>query len=90
MLDITHVGTTCVDTKNGKLHLHNGLVVTEIKKSLLCISQITTEHAYLFEFTCDGFVIKHNRTGTVITLGERCSDLYVLRRRRNWGAAPKF
>lgn len=40
-------------------HLHNVLVVTEIKKSLLCISQITTEHAYLFEFTCDGFGIKH-------------------------------
>ncbi|KAL5715327.1 hypothetical protein ACHQM5_017160 [Ranunculus cassubicifolius] len=77
-LDITHVGTASIRANDQSLHLKNVLVVPEIKKNLLSVSQMTSDFPYTFEFSRDGFVIKNRRTGAVITSGQRHGDLYAL------------
>ncbi|RWR75576.1 Zinc finger, CCCH-type [Cinnamomum micranthum f. kanehirae] len=77
-LDITHIGTASVKHGRHELKLNNVLVVPDIKKNLLSVSQITSEYPYLFEFSCDGFVVKHRITGQLITTGARMGGLYSL------------
>ena len=47
-LDITHTGSACFKYGGHELQLNNVLVVPEIKKNLLSVSQITSEYPYLF------------------------------------------
>lgn len=56
-LDITHIGSTNVKVGDESLQLDNVLVVPSIKKNLLSVSQMTTDYAYVIEFSSDGFVI---------------------------------
>ena len=47
-IKITHVGPTALNVGNTKLALDNVLVVPEIKKNLLSVSQLTSDHPYIF------------------------------------------
>lgn len=77
-IKITHVGSTSLNVGNTQLALDNVLVVPEIKKNLLSVSQLTSDHPYIFEFSSTGFVIKNRDTGSVIAMGRRSGDLYAL------------
>ncbi|KAK4481427.1 hypothetical protein RD792_012318 [Penstemon davidsonii] len=71
LLDISHIGTASIPLGNKSLKLKNVLVVPEIKKDLLSISQLTSEYPYTVEFSSSGFVIKDRNTRTVIASGNR-------------------
>ncbi|KAM7490397.1 hypothetical protein LguiA_033318 [Lonicera macranthoides] len=62
-----------------QLHINNVLVVPQIKKNLLFISQLTSEYPYIVEFNSLGFVIKDKKTKTLLASGNRSSGLYVLK-----------
>lgn len=76
-LDITHIGSASDPYGHNRLELNDVLVVPEIKKSLLSVSQMTTDHPYVFEFSSNGFEIKNRETRRVIAAGSRCGGLYA-------------
>lgn len=82
-LKITHIGDTVLHTDKNSVKLKNVLVVPEIKKNLLSVSQLTTDFPYMFEFTANNFVIKNRETGKVITTGTRNGGLYSLEPNQN-------
>ena len=57
-LDITHVSEGLIDTKEGSLKLNNILIVLEIKKNLLSVSQLTHDNACIIIFTANEFSIE--------------------------------
>ena len=57
-LPISHKGKNFLKTTQGKLHLNNTLVVPNLKKNLLSVSQLTNDNDCIFEFNSNGFVIK--------------------------------
>ena len=57
-LDITHVGEGLIDTKEGSLKLNNVLIVPEIKKNLLSVSQLTHDNACNIIFTTNEFFVE--------------------------------
>lgn len=57
-LNISHIGDTTIATGNNSLPLHNVLVVPNIKKNLISISQLTSDFPYDVTFSSCGFVIK--------------------------------
>ena len=77
-LNITHTGNTILHTGKNVVKLENVLVVPDIKKNLISVSQLTSDLPYLFEFTENGFVIKNRETGMVIAKGNRNGGLYSL------------
>lgn len=54
ILPITHVGETKINTTSSSIPLKNVLVVPNIKKDLLSVSQLTSEFPYTFEFSSVG------------------------------------
>ena len=54
-LDITHVGSALLNVGSGHLKLNNVLVVPNIKKNLISVSQLTSEYPYAIEFSSSGF-----------------------------------
>lgn len=82
-LKITHIGDTVLHTDKNSVKLKNVLVVPEIKKNLLSVSQLTTDFPYMFEFTANNFVIKNRETGKVITIGIRNGGFYSLEPNQN-------
>ncbi|KAF7142376.1 hypothetical protein RHSIM_Rhsim05G0026100 [Rhododendron simsii] len=78
-LHITHVGNASLNMGNKEIKLNNVLVVPEIKKNLLSVSQMTTQLPYDFEFSANDFVIKHRETKRVIAKGSRSGGLYSLK-----------
>ncbi|KAF6136064.1 hypothetical protein GIB67_000468 [Kingdonia uniflora] len=73
---ITHMGETRI--ANSKLHLHNVLVVPDIKKNLISVSQLTDSYPCDFMFNVRGFVIKDQTTNQVMASGNKKAGLYVL------------
>lgn len=57
-LSISHIGNAKIKTKNSTLNLNKLLIVPSLKKNLLLVNQLTSDHAYSFEFSSNGFVIK--------------------------------
>ena len=53
------------------------LVVPDIHKNLLSVSQLTSEYPYNFEFSSKGFVIKNKNTRTLIASRIRSGNLYA-------------
>ncbi|KAF3773571.1 Retrovirus-related Pol polyprotein from transposon TNT 1-94 [Nymphaea thermarum] len=68
-LEITHVGDTKISSKNDELELRNVLVVLEIKRNLVSVSQLTKDLPVDFCFSHDRFQIKNMESGR--------GDLYV-------------
>ena len=77
-LKISHVGDTTLYSPHGKLHLHDVLVVPDIKKNLISVTKLTKDNSCLFEFHSFGFKIKDQTTGTILAMGHRKGGLYAL------------
>ncbi|OMO62605.1 Integrase, catalytic core [Corchorus capsularis] len=77
-IDISHSGSIVLKVDDKQIVLDNVLVVPDIKKNLISISQLTTDNPFNVEFSDIGFQIRDRRTGEVIATGKRVDDLYVL------------
>ncbi|KAF7149901.1 hypothetical protein RHSIM_Rhsim02G0228300 [Rhododendron simsii] len=77
-LKITHIGDAQLPAKHNDILLHDVLLVPDIKKNLLSVSQLTSDLPCHFEFTSDGFVVKDQKTNQVMARGNRKGGLYVL------------
>ena len=77
-LNISHIGDTTIATGNNSLPLHNVLVVPNIKKNLISVSQLTSDFLYDVTFSSCGFVIKVKGMKALIAKGSRHGDLYAL------------
>ncbi|KAF7151725.1 hypothetical protein RHSIM_Rhsim02G0101900 [Rhododendron simsii] len=77
-LKITHTGDAQLPAKHNDILLHDVLLVPDIKKNLLSVSQLTSDLPCHFEFTSDGFVVKDQKTNQVMARGNRKGGLYVL------------
>ncbi|KAG8379883.1 hypothetical protein BUALT_Bualt07G0135600 [Buddleja alternifolia] len=77
-MNITHVGDTQVNYDGHEIPLRNVLLVPNIKKNLLSVSQLTTDMPYEFEFDGNGFVIRDRSTKQVIANGRKKGGLYAL------------
>ena len=82
-LKITHTGDAILQTKTSHFQIKNVLLVPELKKNLLSVSQFTNDYPCDFEFSAGGFVVKDRATKTVIMEGTTKGDLYAL-------GAPKW
>ena len=81
-LQISHVGNTILNTSHGKIDLDKVLVVPEIKKNLLSVSQLTKNHSCLFEFCSSGFKIKDKENGRILARRHKQGGLYALDREK--------
>lgn len=54
-------------------------MVSDIKRNLLSVSQMTFDFPYIFQFSLDGFVINDRESQAVIATGSRSGYLYTLR-----------
>ena len=79
-LSITHTGHAHIFSPGSSLSLNNVLVVPNIKKNLLSVSQLTSDYPCYFIFDDHGFVIKDLRTHRVLASGSKEDGLYVLQR----------
>ena len=77
-LPITHTGNAHIFPTDSPLSLNNVLVVPDIKKKLLSVSQLTCDYPCYFLFDNHGFVIKDLRTHQVLASGSKEDGLYVL------------
>uniref|UniRef100_A0A2N9H9U6 Retrovirus-related Pol polyprotein from transposon TNT 1-94-like beta-barrel domain-containing protein n=1 Tax=Fagus sylvatica TaxID=28930 RepID=A0A2N9H9U6_FAGSY len=77
-LPITHTGNAHIFPTDSSLSLNNVLVVPDIKKNLLSVSQLTCDYPCYFLFDNHGFVIKDLRTHQVLASGSKEDGLYVL------------
>lgn len=77
-LKITHIGDAQLPAKHNDILLHDVLLVPDIKKNLLSVSQLTSDLPCYFEFTSDGFVVKEQKTNQVMAKGNKKGGLYVL------------
>jgi hypothetical protein len=55
---ITHIGSSCIGTKDKSLFLCNMLYVPDITKNLLSISQLTKDNNVIVEFTSSSYFVK--------------------------------
>jgi len=77
-LPISHKGKIFLKTTQGKLHLNNTLVVPNLKKNLLLVSQLTNDNDCIFEFNSNGFVIKDQKQ-RILAEGHKQGNLYALK-----------
>jgi len=65
------------------IKLNNVLVVSDIKKKLLSVSQLTKEHNCYFIFYSWGFLLKDMRTKQVLLKGYMVDGLYLIQLRQH-------
>jgi hypothetical protein len=85
-LQITHIRQATIGHGPSSIKLNDVLLVPDIKKDLLSVSQLTFAYPLLFEFNGDGFVIKDGTTHRIVATGSRRGGLYAL----DGGAAAFF
>lgn len=76
-LNITHIGD-CNQYKN--LKLNKVLLVPNIKKNLISVSQLVKDNSCICEFTDSEFIVKDRETGKILATGNRKGDLYALKK----------
>ncbi|KAK2981324.1 hypothetical protein RJ640_007025 [Escallonia rubra] len=79
-LAISRIENGVISTKSCNIPLKDVLVVPDIKKNLLFVSQLTQDYPCYFEFAKYGFSIKDQKTNQVLALGTRQGGLYGLSR----------
>ena len=79
-LAISHTGSISSRIPSSSLLLSNVLVVPDIKKNLISISQLTKDNNCLVTFSSSGFTIQDQVTRTVLGVGRCENGLYVLDR----------
>jgi hypothetical protein len=77
-LSLTHTGHAHIFSPSSSLSLNNVLVVPDIKKNLLSVSQLTSDYLCYFLFNDRGFVIKDLQTHKVLASGSKEDGFYVL------------
>ena len=77
-LSITHTSHSHIFSPSSSLSLNNVLVVPDIKKNLLSVSQLTSDYLCYFLFNDRGFVIKDLQTHKVLASRSKEDGLYVL------------
>ncbi|KAJ8635133.1 hypothetical protein MRB53_009400 [Persea americana] len=77
-LKFSHIGYGIVHHGNTSIPLKNVLLVPNIKKSLLFVSQLTSDFPCYFEFNKSQFTIKNLMTKKVLASGSKCDGLYAL------------
>lgn len=77
-LSISHIRDAQLSFGSTSIDVPDALLITEIKKSLLSVSQLTSEFPCTFEFSADGFAIKKQRTGKILAKGSKKEGLYAL------------
>lgn len=77
-LPIHGTGDSIIKQNNFTLPLHNVLLVPNLKKNLLSVSQLTDQYPVNCEFSNSDFCVKERETGETMIRGRRKGDLYVL------------
>ncbi|KAK2458167.1 putative mitochondrial protein [Trifolium repens] len=77
-LPIHGIGDSFIKQKNITLPLHDVLLVPDLTKNLLSVSQLTKHFPVNCEFSNADFCVKERETGEPIITGRRKGDLYVL------------
>ena len=77
-LPIHGIGDTFIKQKNITLPLHDVLLVPDLTKNLLSISQLTKQFLVNCEFSNADFCVKERETGKPIITGRHKGDFYVL------------
>ena len=77
-IPITGAGTSSIEQKNIKLPLYDVLLVPELEKNLLSVSQLTSQYPVNCDFFDVNFCIKDRETGCPLITGTKKGDLYTL------------
>ncbi|KAJ6866233.1 Retrovirus-related Pol polyprotein from transposon TNT 1-94 [Populus alba x Populus x berolinensis] len=77
-LPIVGIGDSFIKQNNTKLPINDVLLVPELTKNLLSISQLTKQFPVNCEFSDVDFCVKERKTGQPLITGRRKGDLYVL------------
>jgi hypothetical protein len=78
LLKISHIGDTFLNTTSGKMVMKKVLLVPELKKNLLYVSQFTDDYPCKVEFSNVDVVIKDKETQNIMIQGSRRGNLYAL------------
>ena len=76
-LPISHVGDTCVSTKEGNFKLNDVFVVPYLKKNLLSVGKFTSDNSCTFKFPFSNFVV-NDQNQKIIVKGHKMRQLYAL------------
>ncbi|GMI93057.1 hypothetical protein HRI_002975000 [Hibiscus trionum] len=77
-LKIDAIGDTLVSDGKNELMLRDVLLVPQLTRNLLSISQLITQDPFNCEFTNELFCVKERATWQILLVGQRKGDLYVL------------
>jgi len=77
-LPIVGIGDSFIKQNNTKLPINDVLLVPELTKNLLSVSQLTKQFLVNCEFSDVDFCVKERKTGQSLITGRRKGDLYVL------------
>jgi hypothetical protein len=77
-LPIVGIGDSFIKQNNTKLPINDVLLVPELTKNLLSVSQLTKQFPVNCEFSDVDFCVKERKTGQSLITGRRKGDLYVL------------
>jgi hypothetical protein len=77
-MPILAIGDTFIKQKTSALPLNNVLLVPNLTKNLLSVSQLTNQFPVNCEFSNVDFCVKERETGQAVIIGKRKGDLYVL------------
>nr|KYP45055.1 hypothetical protein KK1_033417 [Cajanus cajan] len=77
-LPIHGIGDSVIKKKNITLPLNNVLLVPDLTKNLLFVSQLTKHFPVNCEFSNVDFCVKEQEIGEKMITGRRKGDLYVL------------
>jgi len=91
-LTIDAIGDTLVSDGKNKLMLRDVLLVPQLTRKLLSISQLTRQYPLNCEFTDELFYVKERVTGCILLMGQCKGDLYVLSKMKeaNFSNRQKF
>lgn len=76
--EITHIGDTFIGTGTSRIMLKNVLLVPDLAKNLLTISQLTFDYLYACEFYGVGFYIKEWATNHTLLTKHHKGNFYIL------------
>eukprot|EP00268_Persea_americana_P017922 TRINITY_DN18756_c0_g1_i2.p1 TRINITY_DN18756_c0_g1~~TRINITY_DN18756_c0_g1_i2.p1 ORF type:complete len:147 (+),score=19.51 TRINITY_DN18756_c0_g1_i2:863-1303(+) len=77
-LKISPIGDSSFTTDYGTIKLKDVLVVPNIKKNSISVSQLARDNSCIFEFSDSGFLIEDRTTGRTIATGSKKGNLYAL------------
>ncbi|KAA8544767.1 hypothetical protein F0562_019529 [Nyssa sinensis] len=77
ILPITHIGTATLSSGSSSIKLNDVLIVPDIQKDLLSVSNLTSNYPLIFEFNGPGLVLKDRISKQIIAKGWKRKGLYT-------------